>query len=717
MARGKIVNVALRLIDEMTAPMRKATDSFIEHSKQMENAGKKISKAGKSISDAGSKLTTGVTVPIAAAGVACFELASDMNESMNKVDVAFGKSAKNVKNWSETTLKSYGIAQGTALDMASGYGDMATSMGLSQKQAAKMSKNLVGLAGDLSSFKNISSDVANTALNGIFTGETESLKQLGVVMTETNLEAYAMQSGFLKGKADAGKLAAATTKVEIAQERLATKIKKYGANSLEAKTAQASLTTALEKQSKISKGSLDDLTEAEKVQLRYNYVLAKTKNAQGDFARTSSGAANQQRIFTEGLKELGANIGTKLIPVGTKLITWANSLISKFSSLSDEQQNMILKFAGIAAAVGPGLMVFGKLTSGVGGVITSFGTLGGTIAKSAKAFDKIKDVGKIGGAFSKFGKLGKAAFMMFTNPAFIAVAAIAAIIVIAVLLIKNWTKVKNFFGKVGQTIKKVFKSSGGDAEKFGTTFTKVKNTVTRLIKAMGKVIGGIIDFMTPIVKFLGNVFAKGFKVYLAAVGGYFSGLTSGIMDTISGVTKVLNGLIDFISGVFSGNWSKAWEGVKEIFGGVFDTFAGLAKTPINSVIGLINGAISGINGLGLKIPDWVPGLGGKDFSINIPKIPMLATGGLIQRAGTALVGERGPELVHLPRGAQVVDHSTTKEMMSGKKNNGSCGNITIAKIADSIIIREEADIDKFATKFAEKLDAIINNTGGEPAYV
>ena len=135
-----------------------------------------------------------------------------------------------------------GLAQQTALDTAALFGDMGTSMGLTKNEAADMSKALTQQAADLASFKNMNIDEVTTALNGVFTGETESLKRLGVVMTETNLERYAQEKGINK--------------------------------------------------------SLKAMTEAEKVQLRYNYVMEKTKNATGDYERTGGGFANQLRTMT-----------------------------------------------------------------------------------------------------------------------------------------------------------------------------------------------------------------------------------------------------------------------------------------------------------------------------------------------------------------------------------------------------------------------------------
>ena len=164
----------------------------------LNKASSKLKAFGKSATRIGKDLSLKLTLPIGLAAAASIKLASDFQESMNKVDVSFGKSANKVKEFAETTLTQFGIAEGSALDMAALFGDMATSMGISQNAAANMSTSMVGLAGDLASFKNIGIDQATTALAGVFTGETESLKRLGVVMTEVNLKQFAMEQGIQK---------------------------------------------------------------------------------------------------------------------------------------------------------------------------------------------------------------------------------------------------------------------------------------------------------------------------------------------------------------------------------------------------------------------------------------------------------------------------------------------------------------------------------------
>lgn len=294
-----------------------------EIDKTTKNANSKFSALKTTIIAVGSAL-------LVAGGKAMFNYASDTNESLNKVDVAFKGNAKNVKRWSKTTLDNIGLAQGTALDLAATYGDMSTSMGLNTQEAEKMSTSMVDLAGNLASFKNIDIDRANTALNGVFTGETEALKSLGIVMTQTNLEQFALETG-------AGKVAKSSTEVtkqniarEKAQKKLNEAIKEHGKNSLEAREAQNKLQEIQAKTSESAKVNLKDMKQDELVRLRYNYVMKQTTNAHGDFKNTSDQAANASRVFSESVKELASNAGQFLLPVITPLIIKASDFTKKF---------------------------------------------------------------------------------------------------------------------------------------------------------------------------------------------------------------------------------------------------------------------------------------------------------------------------------------------------------------------------------------------------
>lgn len=314
----------------------------------LSRADKKLKQFGDRAKQIGKNLSISLTAPLALAGGAAVKMASDYEESLNKVSVAFKDSSADVKAFAKTTLKSFGIAEGTALDMSALFGDMATSMGLSTKEAAQMSKSMVGLAGDMASFKNMNIEEVTTALNGVFTGETESLKRLGIVMTEANVKAFALSKGI--------------------------------------------------------KAKYESMSQGEKVMLRYQYVMNSTKNAQGDFARTSDGAANQMRMFEESMKELGVTFGQVVLPAVTKLITKVNSMLNYFRELSPEAKTFIVTLAGLAAAAGPMLYLAGSVMPKM---VTGFKLMQ---AAAMKFNLTLKSAGGIAGLAALMGYAAKSAY-------------------------------------------------------------------------------------------------------------------------------------------------------------------------------------------------------------------------------------------------------------------------------------------------------------------
>lgn len=302
----------MSVFERRLAATEKRLETFRKRTQHIADFGNKIKSVGQG-------MTIGLTLPLVAAGGAAVKFASDYEEALNKVDVAFGTSSQTIKDWSKNSLTAMGLSKGEALDSAALYGDMATGMGLAQDQAAQMAMRLTQLGADLSSFKNISNDMAQTALKSIFTGETESLKNLGVVMTQANLEQFAMSKGIRK--------------------------------------------------------RIKDMSEAEKVNLRYNYVLEKTKNAHGDFERTGGGAANQMRIFQSSLKELGETFGQYILPTFTKVLKSLNGMLKSFAGLPAPVQKAVVVFGAILAVIGPLVTVIGSVIAAVNGVTIALSVL------------------------------------------------------------------------------------------------------------------------------------------------------------------------------------------------------------------------------------------------------------------------------------------------------------------------------------------------------
>ena len=280
---------------------------------------KSVSDAAKEMTRLGGQMTKFTTAPVVAALTAAVGVASDFTETLGKTEVVFGSMTDAVMEWSETSINAMGMAQSTALEMASTYGDMATGMGLAQGAAAQMSMGMTQLAADIASFKNKSLSDVNSALTGIFTGETESLKQLGIVMTQTNLQTFAMQQGITK--------------------------------------------------------QISAMSQAEQVQLRYSYVMAQSANAQGDFARTGDSLANRTRKLSETVKELGASFGTLISGKVADAVGGLQQAAQWLAELDDGTKNTILNVGMLVAAAGPLLVVGGKVLTLITGLKTQMALL------------------------------------------------------------------------------------------------------------------------------------------------------------------------------------------------------------------------------------------------------------------------------------------------------------------------------------------------------
>ena len=192
-----------------------------------------------------------------------------------------------------------------------------------------------------------------------------------------------------------------------------------------------------------------------------------------------------------------------------------------------------------------------------------------------------------------------------------------------------------------------------------------------IIPLLAEAISRVAEDIAPIVNFLIPLFMEllnALMPVIQALATVFTTVLGAAVQQISaiiqGLTGIFVGLIDFITGVFTGNWGQAWQGVKNIFKSAFDALVGIAKAPINAVISLVNKAIGGLNKI--KIPDWVPGVGGK--GINIPLVPQLWKGSA-HAPDTFIAGEQGPELVMGGGGSKVFTAHTTKGIFTGLKES------------------------------------------------
>lgn len=290
----------------------------------------KFNAAGDKMQGIAGKLSLGVTAPLLALGTAAQKAASDVSEAANKVDVVFGASAVSVQKWAETTAGSIGQSKRSALEAAGSFGSLFRTIGISEPEAAKMSMTMVKLASDLASFHNADPSEVILAMGSAFRGESEPISRFGVLMNDATLKAQALKMGLISNTKDA-------------------------------------------------------LEPGVKAQAAYGLILAQTTLAQGDFARTATGAANAQRIAKAEFEDAAAKLGEHLLPIGRQVIGMVTGLVQAFNKLSPAQQKTIVTIGLVAAAAGPVIGVLGTLSKIIGAVQAAWLALTGVRAATTAA--------------------------------------------------------------------------------------------------------------------------------------------------------------------------------------------------------------------------------------------------------------------------------------------------------------------------------------------
>lgn len=395
----------------------------------------KLKEIGGNITAIGNDLTTKVTLPLVAGFTLASGYASDYEENLNKIDVAFGDNSESVKEWANSASEAYGLSKVQATSAVSAFGALGKGIGLSESEAAGMATTLTGLSADLASYFNTSTDESAKALEGIFTGETEALKKYGIVMSETNLKQFAEDQGLV----------------------------------------------------------YDEMSQGEKTALRYQYVLEKTKDAQGDYSRTSDGTANSIKTFQATLQDLATTIGTNLLPIITPIIQKVTEWVGKFNELSPQTQKIITIIGLVVAALGPVLVIIGTLISSIGAIVGAIG--------------------------------------MITAPMLGIVAIIAAVIAIGVLLYKNWDTIKAKALALWNTLK--------------TTFNGIK---TSIINAWNSIKARVISIVQSVV---GTVAAK-FHSLKTTVSTIWNNIKTAITTPITTAVETVKGAIQKIKDFFAG---------------------------------------------------------------------------------------------------------------------------------------------------------------------
>lgn len=315
--------------------------------------------------------------------------------------------------------------------------------------------------------------------------------------------------------------------------------------------------------------------------------------------------ANQEANLA--LQESTAALAEQILPFATTVIQKVTELLNWFMSLDSQTQMMIVTVVALLAAISPLAGVIAGISTVVGTATTAWTTVSGAIA-------------------------------LYTGAATTGTAASTALA----------SAITFLTGPIG-------------------ILTLAIIAFVALIATKGDEIQAILQ---KVDDFLQGIFLTDWtQIFGPGLGDVLNAFFANVKNIWDAVKQIFDGVIDFVQGVFTGDWERAWRGVQNIFGGIFNGLTAMAKAPINGVIGILNGAIGGINRLigGLNnirfsVPSWVPGIGGKYFGVNVPyigSIPYLAKGGILSQ-GSAIVGEAGPELLTMMGNRAMVQPLTSQ---------------------------------------------------------
>ena len=587
---------------------------------------------------------------IIAFGKEAISLGSDLQEVQNVVDVTFTTMSEKVNEFAENAYKTAGLSEAMAKRYVGTFGAMAKSFQFTEDQAFNMSTSLTQLAGDVASFYNISQDLAYTKLKSVFTGETETLKDLGVVMTQTALDDYAMRKGIGK--------------------------------------------------------TVQQMTEQEKVALRYQFVLEQLSTASGDFLRTSDGWANQTRLLTLQFDQLKATIGQGLINVLTPAIKLLNTMIEQLQFVAEAFKDWTVAIFGdsgnpventadaagdlannleeVEKAAKKALAPFDEITK-IGSGSSAAGGSSDIISSLIPGGDKNQENTQIGNdvqdnitpvlerikakldelitplrnidftpAFGSIQSLGDsfvvlgdtivdalewAWFEILTplsewaieDAAPAAVDALSAAFTALDTALKpvldgvkqlwdNLTPVVDF---IEDSVVIAFQDLESNFKKVADLFEEKAPEIENIFSGLGE----IVDVLWPVVEPLLTLMRD------------LSGITADLkfdwaLSGVSTLLDALSGLVDFVAGALTGDWERAWGGLKDAVKAPINGIIGFLNKMISAVVSAVNRVIDVINSMGFDVPWWAQDLLGERVGFDLqyvtaPQIPLLAKGAVI----------------------------------------------------------------------------------------
>lgn len=502
---------------------------------------------------------------------AAIKAGSALQDNLGASSVIFGRAAGAVDDFSKKAATAYGISRNASLEAANTFAAFGKQAGLTGVPLAKFSTKLTGLAGDLASFRGTSTEQAITAVGAALRGESEPMRAYGVMLDAATLKARGLAMGLVKAKGNQAGIASANLQSAAAMRKYADETKKHGKNSQEARTALERLKLSQMNLTKATAGSVPELTNQQKVLAAQAEIYAQTKDAQGDFVRTSSSAANQQKALKAEMENVSTSIGTALLPVLQKLLPY----LSQLATFVEQNISWLLPLAAVV---------------GVLAIAWNIASIAATL----------------------FGVSMAAALL----PVLLVIAGIAALIAIAILLVKNWDKVKAAAAAVWAFMVAAWAAIRGAVQ---TAFDWIKTNWPMLLAILTGPIGLAV---LAIVRNWGTI--------KAAAAGVLSWLRSAWSTVYETLTAPFRAAWQWISHTF--------DQIRGAVQSALDFVSRTASSIGNALKGPVNAILRAWNAIEFQVPKVDIGpvhFGGQ--TIGLPDIPLLANGGAVLRTGLAIV--------------------------------------------------------------------------------
>ncbi|HEO6249118.1 TPA: hypothetical protein VA871_000974 [Streptococcus agalactiae] len=632
--------------------------SIGDTSEKLRSFGDKMSEAGKKIADVGSNMTKWITTPVVGAVGYAVKAYADLEQAVGGVETLFKSSSKEVISNAEKAYKTAGISSVKYMEQVTSFSaSLLQGLGGDTAKAAKVADKAIIDMSDNANKMGTSIELIQNAYQGFAKGNFTMLDnlKLGFGGTKEEMQRLLEEAEKVTGiKYDINNLSDIIEAIHVIQTELG-----------------ITGTTAKEAESTIS-GS-------------FNQMLSSLNNL-------SAGLGDKNADIKKLMNELEQSTRTFVINVSNVLKTiWDNLPLESWQKWT----------IAVVALAGPVLLIFGKLTVGIGNLITAFGTIGEAISSIIGWFGTLTAEG--GALAGVFGSLG-------AGPIIAIFAGIALAIGLVVLAIKDlwdnseafrtavteiWASIStiltnvwnSFLLPVFEAIKAIILSIVDESliplyDSFKQSLEDIAIELSTFLKIAEPFISTLADLFGKIIPPILEILGANFKCTFAIISNVMTVAFQTISGIVKNLLKVLGGIITFITGVFTGNWRKAWQGVVNMLGGIFGGIGVIMKGAINGVIGVINGAIGGINSL-IGTVNKIPGV---DIG-TIGSIPYLARGTDNWQGGFARINEGGRgELAYMPSGAVVVPHDVSMKYAkeSARAQSGMImvsGNDEIAKNA------------------------------------